>query len=171
MNFKKLSLLGFSALAFAFGAQNASASELEGDVDLGMTPFNHTSIRCESFDHRYNSCFVGHDVDRVMIEQQLSRAGCVQGFSWGHDYSRGLVWVDKGCRAVFRVYRRVEPRVVECNSLDFRYASCYVGPGVQRVELARQLSRSACTQGFSWGTTWDSIWVDRGCRAQFRVYQ
>ncbi len=172
MNLKIWGLKSFSVFALAVGV-NAMAVESSSDdlVAQGRFPQGQTvSIKCESLDHRYNSCFVGYDVDQVVLEQQLSRASCSQGFNWGFDHSRGTVWVDRGCRAVFRVYKRVEPRFVECSSLDFRYSSCYVGPGLHRVELSRQLSRASCILGRTWGFTYDSIWVDRGCRAQFRVY-
>jgi len=37
------------------------------------------------------------------------------------------------------------------------------------VLLSRQLSRSACRQGTSWGYDRRGIWVDRGCSAEFTV--
>ena len=37
------------------------------------------------------------------------------------------------------------------------------------VSLSRQLSRSACQQGTSWGYDRRGIWVDRGCSAEFTV--
>ena len=37
------------------------------------------------------------------------------------------------------------------------------------VSLQRQRSKSACTQGQTWGFDQQGIWVDRGCRADFVV--
>jgi hypothetical protein len=37
------------------------------------------------------------------------------------------------------------------------------------VSLQRQRSKSACTQGQTWGFDQQGIWVDRGCRADFLV--
>jgi hypothetical protein len=37
------------------------------------------------------------------------------------------------------------------------------------VRLVNQRSGSACVQGRTWGFTRNSIWVDRGCRADFEV--
>jgi len=35
--------------------------------------------------------------------------------------------------------------------------------------MVRQMSNSPCVRGQSWGNDNGGIWVDRGCRAQFRV--
>jgi Protein of unknown function (DUF3011)/Peptidase inhibitor family I36 len=59
------------------------------------------SIKCESNDGRRNYCGKVDRHDRVTLEQQISGSPCVQGRSWGID-RRGL-WVDDGCRAIFRV--------------------------------------------------------------------
>jgi hypothetical protein len=37
------------------------------------------------------------------------------------------------------------------------------------VRLSRQISGSPCTQGSTWGYESNRIWVDNGCRADFRV--
>ena len=37
------------------------------------------------------------------------------------------------------------------------------------VSLQRQHSKSACTQGQTWGFDQQGVWVDRGCRADFLV--
>ena len=40
---------------------------------------------------------------------------------------------------------------------------------VYGVQLNRQLSRTPCTEGYTWGYDRNAIWVDRGCRAEFLV--
>lgn len=57
-----------------------------------------------------------------------------------------------------------------CASNDNRYVTCRM-PTRGHVEIRRQLSKSPCRYGQSWGTTYDSVWVDDGCRAEFVVYR
>lgn len=59
-------------------------------------------VRCESHDNRYNTCRLDH-AGYVTMERRLSSAGCRQGRDW--DWDRREIWVDDGCRAVFRVER------------------------------------------------------------------
>lgn len=149
-------LLGFLAVtSLGFGAQ-ALASE---------------QIRCESFDHRYNSCPVRRSYTNVTLLEQLSGSACVKGHSFG--LAGGVVWVDRGCRGIFLVSRDRFPddgRMTRCESHDYGLNSCYVGRH-RYVELFRQLSNAPCDDGYSWG--YDPyegfIWVDRGCRADFYV--
>lgn len=57
---------------------------------------------------------------------------------------------------------------LRCESLDGRRQQCdFDGRG--RVQLSRQLSRNACVEGQSWGVRDNTIWVDRGCRADFAI--
>ncbi|MGA8145155.1 MAG: DUF3011 domain-containing protein [Candidatus Acidiferrales bacterium] len=60
-----------------------------------------STITCESKHHKRNYCRI--DDPRVTVEmvQQLSQEPCVRGQSWGND-GQGI-WVDRGCRAVFRL--------------------------------------------------------------------
>ena len=53
-----------------------------------------------------------------------------------------------------------------CSSDDGGYRYCRADTQ-NNVQLTRQISGSACTQGFSWGYDYRGLWVDRGCRAQF----
>ncbi|HQX92866.1 MAG TPA: DUF3011 domain-containing protein [Thermomonas sp.] len=56
---------------------------------------------------------------------------------------------------------------VRCESDDGRYRECPTGGG--RAMLERQLSRTACIEGRTWGQGRGGVWVDDGCRADFRV--
>jgi len=57
---------------------------------------------------------------------------------------------------------------ITCESNDGGRKYCgNANPG--QVSLARQLSQAACIQGNSWGVDNQGLWVDRGCRAEFRV--
>ncbi len=55
---------------------------------------------------------------------------------------------------------------ISCNSGDMARHSCSadVRGGVR---LAAQHSDAACTEGYSWGTDENGVWVDHGCRADF----
>lgn len=55
-----------------------------------------------------------------------------------------------------------------CESGDGRYNECRVDTR-QGVTMVRQVSRSACIEGQSWGIRRDAVWVDRGCRAEFAL--
>jgi hypothetical protein len=55
-----------------------------------------------------------------------------------------------------------------CASDDFYRHFCRIY-GYGSVELIRQRSESSCIYGRTWGVASDSIWVDRGCRADFAV--
>jgi hypothetical protein len=58
---------------------------------------------------------------------------------------------------------------IQCESRDYQYQYCAVGPGAARVTLIEQRSRSACIEGRSWG--WDArgVWVSSGCEGVFDV--
>jgi len=136
------------------------------------------TIRCESDDGRRRQCHFGYG--EVRLERQLSRRECVEGSTWG---VRGEhIWVDDGCRADFHVShrdrdradgdrdrnrrRREETIVCESDNSNRHFCSADTSHGVR---LVRQLSRSACVQGRSWGFTDRGIWVRDGCRAEFVV--
>ena len=55
-----------------------------------------------------------------------------------------------------------------CASDDFYRHFCPVN-AYGGVEIIRQRSEAACIYGRTWGVAGDSIWVDRGCRADFAV--
>lgn len=58
-------------------------------------------------------------------------------------------------------------QVVRCESNDNRTQRCSIDSR-GGVQLVRQLSSSACTEGRSWGYDSNGIWVSQGCRAEFR---
>ena len=58
---------------------------------------------------------------------------------------------------------------VTCESNNGKRRYCSIGDPRQSVEMVRQISNSACVRGQSWGNDNRGLWVDRGCRAQFRV--
>lgn len=123
-------------------------------------------IRCES-DGSLRECRFDGPAD-ISISRQLSKSSCIEGRSWGVNGNR--IWVDRGCRADFLVDnprgdRRGETIICESNGRK-QWCSADTSNGVR---LSRQLSRSSCDEGSSWGFTNRGIWVDNGCRAEFRL--
>lgn len=137
-------------------------------------------VDCHSNDRRTQFCGVDTR-GGVRLVRQASRASCVEGRTWGYD-ERGI-WVTNGCRATFELGGRYgygrpghgpghgyEPQLIRCESIDNRPRFCHVPGGVRRVDIHRRLSRAGCDFDYSWGYRRDGVWVERGCRAEFRVY-
>lgn len=57
---------------------------------------------------------------------------------------------------------------IRCESDRGRRHECSFD-GWGRVELIRQLSRTNCIEGRTWGTERHAVWVSDGCRADFRI--
>lgn len=132
-------------------------------------------VRCESVDGRTRECPASGG--RMVLERQLSRSPCIEGRTWGQ--GRRGVWVSDGCRADFRVFGYAGGhgggydggyggigQTVRCESNDGRYRRCNL-PDRGRAQLLRQLSRSPCIEGRSWGSDRGSVWVTDGCRGDF----
>lgn len=78
----------------------------------------------------------------------------------------GAVLLVAGCSSSSRYDDRI--RTVTCESRNGTFSDCE-RVGSSNVTLARQLSDSSCVEGLSWGVRNGSLWVDRGCRAEFTV--
>lgn len=146
------------------------------------------TLTCESEDGRGRSCRSDRRIARAEIDQRLSSAPCELGRTWG--FSEDRVWVNNGCRARFRVYAKgnqgggwggggggwnsgngQDSSVLRCESEDNRRRRCDAGFQTGRVVVERQLSSTRCEKGRSWGNDRQGVWVDQGCRADFRVYR
>lgn len=128
-------------------------------------------FRCESIDNRERYCRADTR-GGVQLVRQLSKTPCIRGRTW--DYDRNGVWVSHGCRAEFQAgygggYSPGQGQAIRCESVDNRQRYCRVDTRGS-VQLVRQLSKTRCIQGVNWGWDRNGIWVDRGCRAEFRVY-
>ncbi len=71
-----------------------------GLLAMAGTARAQSTITCESSGGQFRSCPVNTS-DGVTLSRQLSREGCWQGDTWGYDRNR--IWVNRGCRAEFRV--------------------------------------------------------------------
>ncbi len=111
--------------------------------------------------------------------RQRSGSPCTQGQSWGWD--RNGVWVDRGCRADFVLGGggnggnwggggNVDVgQTFTCSSDNGGRNYCSIPGNGKNVMLSRQISGSPCVQGQTWGQDRRGVWVDRGCRAEFRT--
>jgi len=64
---------------------------------------------------------------------------------------------------------REYPTIV-CASKNGRAARCRTEFRIQSAEIDKRYSGSPCDYGRSWGFDSNEVWVDRGCRARFRLY-
>lgn len=125
-------------------------------------------ITCESHNYNYAECPVRGSIRDAWVIQQKSNSPCIQGDSWG--MRNDAIWVNRGCRANFNVVVRTnEVRDIVCESHNYRYQACYAGGWVQQAYVVNKMSNAPCNYGNEWGINRDYIWVDRGCRATFRV--
>ena len=152
----------------------------------GMTSKNGPNMTCASDDGRRHYCPVNTSRG-VRLVNQRSKSACTKGYSW--DYDRKGVWVDRGCRADFFVAAEqggpgygpggpgygpppgrppYNAPVVNCSSNNGKRNYCNADTS-RGVSLSRQISGSPCTLGQTWGYDRGRIWVDRGCRADFRL--
>lgn len=139
----------------------------------GGGDWNGEEVKCESTDGRYRTCGTGL-YGSISVLRQLSDTRCVLGQNFG--LRNGSVWVDRGCRALFRVDRRgggggwQGDYSVTCSSQDGRYTTCAWDRSRGVPRLIETLSNSRCQEGYSWG--WNrnqGLWVNHGCRARFGV--
>ncbi|MEL1266238.1 DUF3011 domain-containing protein [Pseudoxanthomonas putridarboris] len=135
-------------------------------------------IRCESDNGRTRTCAVPSRGE-VRLVRQLSSARCTEGHSWGRQ--RDAIWVSRGCRAEFEVAGRGGQwggggwndggygQTFRCESDNGRNRHCRADAR-RGIALVRQLSSSPCIEGRTWGRDRGGVWVDRGCRAEFRSW-
>jgi hypothetical protein len=90
------------AIAVLVTALAAPAAPVVAAPDAaGAAGRDEKYLRCESGAFgRYRECSADTE-NRVVLVRELSRNKCRQWNTWGYD--RRGVWVDKGCRAEFRV--------------------------------------------------------------------
>ncbi len=145
---------------FLFSAQGVSAAD----------------IMCGGSTLRYVECRVG-SFGKITLVRELSSNICIEGVTWGRS-TAGVVWVDRGCHAQFRIEEITGPaslgRIV-CESENGGHRVCPANTS-QGVKLMRQLSVAACVEEVTWGYEEASrqIWVDDGCRGEFilgRVFE
>jgi hypothetical protein len=61
------------------------------------------SISCASNSGQFTTCGWDSNYGQPRLLRQDSNNACLEGRTWGYDYNRGVVWVDRGCRGTFGV--------------------------------------------------------------------
>jgi hypothetical protein len=126
-------------------------------------------VSCSSDNMKRNYCDA--DVSAgVQLVKQRSEAPCVFNRTWGFENNRGI-WVDGGCRADFQIGSDARPDAthsIYCASDNGRRNFCPADTD-GGVEMVRKRSDASCDYGSSWGYEPRGVWVDRGCRADFRI--
>jgi len=105
----------------------------------------------------------------VKMIRQRSGSPCIEGQTWGA--GKNGIWVDRGCRADFRVTGDWQSRaaaLIYCPSDYMNRNACPVDTR-DGVFIIRQRSEADCVYNRTWGYDRDGIWVDRGCRADFEI--
>lgn len=131
--------------------------------------FRFESVKLESNGQRVNKNIRNDGVEFV---KQISKTTCRMNRNYGWNSQR--VWVDDGCRAIFRIKEKVTnaPRTGEyfarLDSEKKRREMAFIGRG-KRVTLQRQFSKTSCRPGKTWGYQDGNLWVDKGCRAVFAI--
>ncbi|MBD0428092.1 DUF3011 domain-containing protein [Aquisalinus flavus] len=107
---KRFGLGAFSAaLAGGLMILTGTASAQTLSVQVGSSNYDRDyrsggstrTVYCESDDMRYETCYLGGNVQRVYLQDRKSNSSCYEGRDWGYDRTR--IWVRNGCRANFGV--------------------------------------------------------------------
>jgi hypothetical protein len=82
--------------------------EIEGEGSRAAAPSTvalERRVTCGSQDGNRTECPIPPGSE-VRLTKKLSDAVCTQGWSWGADSKRNVIWVDRGCRGEFVVISR-----------------------------------------------------------------
>jgi len=154
---------------------NNGATPGGGNSYGGSTAASGPTTLCESRGNGRNYC-PGYTANGIHLVRQLSRSACVYQRTWGYD--SGGIWVSGGCRAEFAADQphyyggsnsSTRPNTLRCGSEGGKHKHCTADTR-GGVSLARQLSRSACVEGSTWGYDTTGIWVSDGCRGEFQLH-
>lgn len=106
----------------------------------------------------------------LAIDTQLS----VTRRPWNQDSQRGLITLDTLDAELRHHYalawrRCARKTEVDCTSSKYRYTSCPQSFPIAVAEIVAQYSGVACRLGHSYGIQGNTLWVNHGCRARFRL--
>ena len=183
-----------NAVPLAAAVESVAMTQYNSGWQPGPGWDRDIDVRCGSAGYNYNMCQVDTGRgSRVNLVQQISKTACIEGRNWG--WNRAGVWVDGGCDGVFRVQRRWSGNPppgpgpgpgpgggwkpgpgwdqtinVHCYSANYVYNMCQVDTGRgSRVFVGRQISKTPCVEGRTWGWNRAGVWVDGGCEAVFTI--
>jgi hypothetical protein len=138
---------------------------------VAATSARAQNVVCESLGNAYRECRAGSS-GKVQMVMELSERLCFEGISWG-TRSDGIVWVSRGCRAVFTTGAGFDPTQrgdfpLVCESQHNKREVC-PAKTTHPIFVGRLLSKNPCIEGETWGydPVREQIWVDAGCRAEF----
>mgnify|MGYP003430070929 FL=1 len=131
-------------------------------------------LRCESVNNRPQTCATPWTGDSRLIRQLSSTTSpCREGITWRSQ--RNQVWVTQGCRGEFG-YAGAPPPVtppisgatIRCESSNNQHRICPT-PWQGHSRLVRQLSGNGnpCTEGTTWQSQQNQIFVNQGSRGEF----
>ncbi|NDK37244.1 DUF3011 domain-containing protein [Pseudoxanthomonas gei] len=151
------------------------AEFISGTLPPEPQPTRATTVRCESRANRIQHC-AADTRKGVRLTRLLSSSDCVENRDWGSD-GEGI-WTANGCRAEFALEGDAEsgsgrdpaavPHRLTCQSIAQQRQHCAAAAS-KGVDLIRHLSKTRCVEGANWGWNPTGVWVDNGCRAEFRV--
>jgi hypothetical protein len=164
-----------------FEVSYASSESSIWDLLKGKTARQKKRLSCKSKGFKPDTCRVEGAIYSLKLRKQKSDSPCRLGESYG--YRGESVWVSNGCEAEFEVEyepgnsdskpiswgSRDKKKKVTCESKRNKHRTCSVGGPIESLQLRKQKSGSPCVEGDTYGFTGDTIWVDRGCRAEFEV--
>jgi hypothetical protein len=182
----------------ALGMSGAASADEFGIGNHPGQPWHGPQVRtavftCSSYFGTSSQCEVEGRILNAYVQQDYS-GHCQPGYTFG--WSDNTLFVSNGCSASFVVtydpFAHTGPQPwpnpnpnpqpwpqpgphlrtvkVTCESIGKNFRECGVNLNyIQDVSVAKQLSNSKCIEGHSYGISGDRIWVDRGCRAKFRV--
>ncbi len=187
--------LGMSGVASADGFGIGPQPGHGGPGNGGFYPQQNTQtyvINCQSYPGQTSQCEVQGTIVSAYLQQDLSGGRCYGGQTFSFDQSSIYVW--NGCSGNFVVtidtgynpqpqpwpqpnpqpwpqpQPQYQSRDVDCDSNGDKYRECNSGLNqVQDIYVVQQQSHAECREGKSFGITGNRIWVNRGCRAIFRV--
>jgi len=146
----------------------------------GITAQNGRQVTCASDDGKRHLCQVTTQYGVRMVNQR-SGSPCIEGQTWG--FNRNGIWVDRGCRADFWLGGGYHGgggnpgggggypnggQQISCSSDNGKRNFCNADTS-RGVRMVNQRSGSPCIEGQTWGSNRNGIWVDKGCRADFRL--
>lgn len=151
---------GLAGLALALGA--LALRPLPGAAQAFVSP---QLVTCESIRKQRRECVVPADAT-IHLVRRLGTSPCEPGRGWGR--AGATLWVDRGCRAEFRVTPVATQARVTCGSAEPARQTCPTHAEAE-VVLVRQVGEAACVRGRTWGYEAGVIWTEGGCRADFEV--
>ena len=129
-------------------------------------------ITCQSVGGIQRQCPIPRGATVRMV-RQISPTGCKENESWG--VGSTFIWVNRDCAAAFEVAPRATSAApsgattrIVCQSTGNERQRCRVA-GAESARLIAQYSSSPCTEGKTFGTGYDHLWVSNGCRGEFEV--